>query len=76
MTFSTTDRRIVLPEWVMPYLLAYGDKFDCDDLPTIIGRVVADHKMAGLGFVPVATGQHQPVSTRDPVVKESRFKLS
>lgn len=78
MTYSTADRRVVLPEWVMPYLLEYGSRFDCDDLPTILGRIIADHKMAGLaGATPVAVTAtpSNPTIAPVPETTTSRFKI-
>jgi hypothetical protein len=78
MTYSTSDRRIVLPEWVMPYLLEYGSKFDCDDLPTILGRIIADHRMAGLASAtPIAAAPPKQLQAipPQPEAVATRFKL-
>ncbi|MBD2093534.1 hypothetical protein H6F67_27240 [Microcoleus sp. FACHB-1515] len=81
MTYSTADRRVVLPEWVMPYLLEYGSRFDCDDLPTILGRVIADHRMAGLAAATPATATAATPSAPSqaiapvPEPTASRFKI-
>ena len=74
MTYSTAERRIVLPEWVMPYLLAYGAQFDCDDLPTIVGQIIAEHKRAGIGLT---VGSPSPVPEASPASQlATRFKLN
>ena len=76
MTYTTAERRIVLPEWVMPYLLTYGSQFDCDDLPTIVCQIIAEHKRAGIALSVNQPGIQSPELTTAPAAIPARFKLN
>lgn len=80
MTYSTAERRVVLPEWLMPILLEYGHRAGCDDLPTIIAMIVSEHRRAGIGITvgtaaPEASQVHTAAATPAPQLS-SRFKLN
>lgn len=81
MTYTTAERRVVLPEWTMAYLLEYGARAGCDDLASIVAMVISEHRRAGIG-ISVGTATAAPEASQVPATAtpapqlSTRFKLN
>lgn len=46
-----SERRCVIPENQIDYLMAYGAQWGAANITEVISRVIADHRIAGLQMV-------------------------
>jgi hypothetical protein len=62
-----SERRCVIPENQIDYLMAYGSQWGAANITEVISRVIADHRIAGLQMV----ATHSSPMTPPPIAPTS-----